>query len=91
MPTDAAARKATPLWSGLMAYFPDAMIAVARHSQHGNDQHHPGTPLHWDKAKSADELDAMMRHALTGDWDAVAWRALANLQRQIDAGWRAEK
>ena len=37
-----------------------------------------------DKIKSTDELDALMRHLLEGDWAAVAWRAMANLQRECD-------
>tara|TARA_B110001450_G_scaffold55397_1_gene51952 strand:+ start:48 stop:476 length:429 start_codon:yes stop_codon:yes gene_type:complete len=89
----AAYRKATPVFSGVLKYFPDALQAVARCSQAGNDQHHPDTPLHWDRAKSTDELDALTRHLLdagTMDTDGirhsakVAWRALANLQKEIE-------
>jgi hypothetical protein len=32
--------------------------------------------------KSADELDALIRHIIDEDWDAVAWRALANSERK---------
>ena len=46
--------------------------------------------MHWAKEKASDELDAMMRHLLEEDWTAVAWRALANLQRQSDAGYIPE-
>ena len=84
LPTDAKERKRIPLYSGVIKYFPDALIAVAKLSQEGNDQHNPGTELHWDREKSGDELDAMMRHVIGEDWDAVAWRALANLQKQIE-------
>lgn len=84
LPTDAKERKAIPVYSGVIKYFPDALVAIAKLSQQGNDQHNPGTPLHWDRAKSGDELDALMRHMLEGDWTAVAWRALANLQKQIE-------
>ncbi len=87
MPEDAQERKRVPLYSGLLMYFPDACIAVARCSQDGNDQHHKDKPLHWDKSKSSDELDALMRHILDGDWEKVAWRALANCQRKIDNGY----
>ena len=52
----------------------------------GNEQHHPGTPLHWDKSKSGDEEDALIRHVVEGDWDKVAWRALANLERRLSKG-----
>ena len=37
-----AARKATPLFSGCIAYFPDALMEIARLSKHCNDQHNPG-------------------------------------------------
>jgi len=94
LPTNAAERKAIPLFSGLIKYFPAALIAVAECSQAGNEQHHPGSPLHWDRSKSGDELDALTRHlfeAGTVDTDGVrhlakaAWRALAALQKEIEA------
>lgn len=92
-------RKAIPLFSGCLAYFPDALLAVAELSRVGNDQHNPGQPLHWDRSKSSDELDAAARHMIdagTIDSDGVrhstklAWRALANLQKEIEAS-RAAK
>lgn len=94
LPTTAAERKTVPLYSGLIRYFPDALIEVARNSFIGNEQHNPGTPLHWDRSKSQDELDALTRHlweAGTMDVDGirhsakVAWRALANLQKELEA------
>lgn len=88
LPFDAAARKTFPLYSGCLAYFPDALAVVAHVSFMGNEQHHPGTELHWDKSKSADEPDALLRHLSEQEWDAAAWRALAHLQRKLDAGWR---
>jgi hypothetical protein len=84
LPLDAKERKEIPVYSGCIKYFPDALAAVAKLSKKGNDQHNPGKELHWDRSKSGDELDAMMRHVLDEDWDAVAWRALANLQKQIE-------
>ena len=93
LPTDAKARKNIPLFSGCLKYFPDALMAVASCSKAGNDQHNPGTALHWDRSKSGDELDALMRHLVdAGTMDAdgirhsakVAWRALANLQKEIE-------
>jgi len=84
LPEDAAERKKFPLYRGLMMYFPDALLAVARVSFEGNFQHNPGTPLHWDRAKSTDEPDAMLRHVLEGDREKVAWRALAWLQKGIE-------
>lgn len=94
LPTDPAERKSAPVYSGVLRYFPDALIEVAKCSRAGNDQHSPGQPLHWDKSKSQDEADALVRHLLeagTFDTDGirhsakVAWRALALLQREIEA------
>lgn len=80
-PNDSKQRKEYPLYRGLFQYFPRALAAVAHHSFIGNEQHHPGEPLHWDKTKSTDEPDALLRHVLEGDKVAVAWRALAWLER----------
>lgn len=86
-------RKHYPLATGVLDYFPDALMEVARVSLAGNKQHKLG-PLHWDKSKSADEADALMRHLKDrGKRDddgerhsaKVAWRALALLQRELDA------
>lgn len=62
LPTDSAARKQYPLFSGPVCYFPDALAAVAYGCYAGNEKHHPGTPLHWDKSKSTDHYDCLMRH-----------------------------
>lgn len=94
----AAARKAVPLFSGVMKYFPDALLALAELSRIGNDQHNPGKPLHWDRSKSGDELDALARHLVdagTIDTDGVRhstkvlWRAAANLQKELEAAAKA--
>ena len=94
LPSEAKARKAVPLYSGLLRYFPDALAEVAELSRIGNEQHNPGKPLHWDRSKSVDELDALMRHLIdAGTYDTdkvahstkVAWRALANRQKEIEA------
>ena len=88
-------RKQTPIYSGVLKYFPDAIAAVAQCSLVGNEQHNPGTELHWDRSKSGDELDALSRHLVdagTYDDDGVrhstklAWRALANLQKELEQG-----
>jgi len=87
------ARKERPIYSGVLKYFPDALMEVAHCSWAGNEQHNPGTPLHWDRSKSADELDAMMRHMLEIDKEdddgilhatKVAWRGLAYLQKLLE-------
>jgi hypothetical protein len=94
VPTDAKVRKSLPLCTGVLDYFPDALLAVAAVSRAGNEQHNPGQPLHWAKEKSTDEPDALLRHLVDrGKLDIdgqrhsakVAWRSLAMLQREIDA------
>jgi hypothetical protein len=86
-------RKNMPVYSGVLKYFPDAIREVSKCSYAGNNQHHSHKPLHWDRAKSGDELDALTRHLLeagTIDTDGikhsakVAWRALANLQKELE-------
>lgn len=92
-PADAKERKTYPVATGVLDYFPKALIEIAKVSFVGNEQHHPGTPLHWDKTKSMDESDALIRHFLergTLDSDGlrhsakVAWRALALLERELE-------
>lgn len=86
-------RKQIPIYTGLIKYFPKALAEVARVSYTGNQQHHPDKPLHWDRAKSTDELDALTRHLFeAGEIDTdgmrhsakVAWRALANLEKELE-------
>ena len=93
LPADAKARKAVPIYSGFIKYFPRAIAAVAHLSQVGNDQHNPGQSLHWDRSKSGDELDALMRHLLEADGvdkDGVAhvvkcaWRAMAAAEKYLE-------
>ena len=89
-----AQRKNQPVFSGVLAYFPDAMFAIAELSKAGNDKHNPGQPLHWSKDKSNDHADCLARHLLEhGTIDPedgishtvkVAWRALALLQIEIE-------
>jgi hypothetical protein len=85
LPADAKTRKAIPVYTGFVAYFPRAMAAVAKVSLEGGIQHGQ-TPetLHWDRPKSGDELDAMIRHILDKDWAQVAWRAMANLEKHLE-------
>ena len=95
-----AERKAMPLWSGVMRYFPDALMAIARLSKKGNDKHNPGEPLHWAREKSTDQEDCAARHLLTPDWVdpetgetelvAAGWRILAALQLQEEKRLLAE-
>lgn len=94
LPTDPAARKRLPVTTGFLDYFPDAAAAVAYVSVLGNEQHNPGQPLHWDRSKSTDQSDTIARHLLErGGFDVdgarhsakLAWRAMANLQLEIEA------
>lgn len=103
LPTDAAARKATPIYSGVIKYFPLALAAVARVSKKGNDQHNPGQPLHWAREKSTDHEDCIARHLtdhaagvmLDSDGEShlakIAWRALAALQTAEEARLKEQK
>jgi hypothetical protein len=86
-------RKQYPIASGVLDYFADALVAISNVSFAGNEQHNPGKPLHWDRSKSGDEADTMMRHFLQrGTWDTdgkrhtakAAWRLLALLQKEIE-------
>lgn len=91
--TKAQQRKQVPLFTGLLKYFPDALWAVAKCSQVGYDQHGYTGPMVWDRSKSSDEQDALMRHMIESgriDDDGirhsakVAWRALAMLQKELE-------
>lgn len=101
-PTDSEERKRHPVASGFLDYFPLAALAVSNVSWMGNAKHNPGSPsLFWNRGKSGDEADAIVRHLLQrGQWGeeiidgvtyryrhsaALAWRALANLQKEIEA------
>jgi len=92
-PEDAKARKAIPAATGVLDYFPDAILALAVCSRKGNEQHNPGQPLHWSRGKSSDHADALIRHFLErGKVDSdgvphsvkVAWRALAIAQLELE-------
>lgn len=94
MVTDSKERKNLPLGTGVLDYFPDALAEVSRVSFVGNQQHNPGEPLHWAKEKSQDEENCIIRHfteRFTKDIDGtyhaakIAWRALAFLQKLIEA------
>ena len=93
LPSEAPERKKLPVATGVLDYFPDALLAVAEVSRIGNDQHNPGQPLGWARSKSTDEADTMIRHFMergTRDIDGarhsakMVWRALAILQKEIE-------
>lgn len=93
LPTDPSERKNFPIASGVLDYFPDAIVAISAISKAGNDQHNPGLPLRWTRSKSGDESDTCLRHFMqrgTMDTDGMrhtakaAWRLLALLQKEIE-------
>jgi hypothetical protein len=86
-------RKETPVYTGVVRYFPNALKYVSKVSLAGNKQHHPDKPLHWDKNKSTDHLDSLTRHLIDADkidddgllhLGKVAWRALAALEDYLE-------
>lgn len=91
---DSDARKRMPMAAGLLDYFPAALAAVAEHSHRGNQKHNPGQDVHWARGKSMDHADCIVRHLIErGGFDpeggrhsaALAWRALALLQEELEA------
>jgi hypothetical protein len=89
---DSTGRKKVPMFSGLLAYFPDACAAVAEHSYKGNEKHNPGEPLHHSRGKSMDHTDCIIRHVsnyegMDGDSlevVALAWRSMALAQEVLE-------
>ena len=89
-------RKGMPVYSGVLTYFPDAIMEISKCSVAGQKQHNPNEPLGWDRSKSGDELDAMMRHLLEhakgNEFDDCGtrhivksgWRILAFIQKTIE-------
>lgn len=85
-----------PFFSGVMKYFPLALLEVARVSKIGNDKHNPGEELNWSRGKSDDHMDAASRHMLdyaagteqdpSGSYHLAnaAWRILAQLQLDME-------
>jgi len=100
LPSDAKKRKEYPIGTGVIDYFPDALAEIAHVSCVGNQQHNPGQVLHWERSKSTDEADALMRHFVErGKFDTdglrhsakMAWRALALLQKELEDDAKTNK
>jgi len=95
VPEASEERKGIPIVTGVLDYFPLAIIEVAKLSKAGNDKHNPGEPLHWSRSKSDDHADCIGRHLLdrgkfsldgkTRHSAALAWRALALLQLELES------
>jgi hypothetical protein len=93
LPDDATRRLEYPMADGLLDYFPNALAEVARLSHAATQQHHPDQPMHWDRSKSTDHRNKIIRHLVdAGGLDdkgmrhsaMVAWRALALLQEELE-------
>lgn len=93
LPEDDATRNEYPMADGLLDYFPNALAEVARLSHIATQQHHPDRPMHWDRTKSLDHRNKIVRHLIdSGKFDKrgirhsvmVAWRALAMLQEELE-------
>ena len=93
--SEAQERKDTPVYSGVLKYFPNALKEVSKCSLAGQKQHNQGDELYWDKTKSFDNEDALVRHLIDHsvdpmDTDGVlhlskcAWRALAALEIYLE-------
>lgn len=93
-----AERKECAIARGFLAYFPDAVALVARHSVRMNEKHNPGEPVHWARGKSTDQADCVARHLTAvavdpdvrdadGAYEIVcnAWRAMAALQEWVES------
>lgn len=99
LPEGSKDRKGIPLATGCFYYFPAALAYVAKISKAGNDKHNPGQPMHHARGKSSDHADCILRHQVdAGKVDPednlrhsgkVAWRALAQLQEELEAAGEA--
>lgn len=103
LPTGYEERKAFPLLTFLTAYFPDVIEAAVRLCIQGNVQHDISKPaeqpfwlptdrIAWDRQKSTEELETLMRHL----WDHTrAKRGVGSLfdadghLHIVKAFWRA--
>lgn len=93
LPTGYDERKEIPICTGVLDYFPLALIEVAKVSRDGNIQHNPGEELHWARGKSMNQIDTMIRHIMERggvDTDGrrhmakAIWRGLAELQIEME-------
>lgn len=102
--TDSTERKRTPIFSGVLMYFPLAIAYVAMVSRIGNDKHNPGEAMRWAEEKSNDHADCASRHLIDigPDWTGededgilhagyLAWRSLALLQTVLKRRLKKKK
>lgn len=93
LPEDDATRASYPMADGCLDYFPNALAEVSKISYEGNLKHNPGEPMHWNRGKSLDHRNKIMRHTVESKLATeqaiyhaaqAAWRALAELQQKIE-------
>lgn len=93
LPDDASARNELPMADGLLDYFPNALAEVSKLSFRATQQHHPDEEMHWDRSKSTDHRNKIMRHLVdthtvddkgNDHWAMVCWRALAGYQEYLE-------
>ncbi len=93
LPEDDATRALYPMADGCLDYFPNALAEVSKISYEGNLKHNPGQPMHWNRGKSLDHRNKIIRHTVESKGDSeqaiyhaaqTAWRALADLQQKIE-------
>lgn len=94
LPDDAQARTEYPMATGLLDYFPNALAEVSKLSYRATAQHHPDAGMHWDRSKSTEHPDKIIRHLAdrhtvddkgNDHWAMVVWRALAGYQEYLEA------
>jgi len=100
LPTDPKERKNLPIGTGVLDYFPRALAEASKASLAGNKQHVPGQKLHWDRSKSSDDADALIRHFIERydtDTDGVeicgklVWRACAVAEKILEEKAKRKK
>ena len=93
LPEDDATRQLYPMADGCLDYFPNALAEVSKISYEGNLKHNPGEPMHWNRGKSLDHRNKIIRHTVESKPTTeqaiyhaaqAAWRALAELQQKIE-------
>jgi hypothetical protein len=100
LPTDDKLRKALPIFTFLVEYFPDVIVELTKLCVQGNIQHNPElapTDIKWAREKSTDQMNTAFRHmfdrarGLHFDSDGVrhiikaVWRNMAQAQLDIEA------
>lgn len=100
LPTTDAERKALPIFTFLVEYFPDVIVELTKLCVQGNIQHNPElkpTDIKWAREKSTDQMNTAFRHMMDRgrgihfDSDGVrhiiksVWRNMAQAQLDIEA------